>query len=137
MIILRQKAFSDNPGQKEFNSKAAKALNNKYLASYVKPGMSVPKSKVREYLRTKTPEINSSNDMVNWGINIKAARSSNISSARSTHLGYNNEPRRFKKSMWLNNPESQKLYDHGNGKNLTGKHKETMKFVRETINKNK
>ncbi len=31
MIILRQRAFSEDPEQKEFNSKAAKALNNKYL----------------------------------------------------------------------------------------------------------
>ena len=31
MIIPRQKSFSDDPEQREFNSKVAKALNNKYL----------------------------------------------------------------------------------------------------------
>ena len=41
MIIFRQRAFSEEPEQKEFNSKAAKALNRKYLKTMA-PYFDVP-----------------------------------------------------------------------------------------------
>lgn len=114
MIVIRQKGFS---------SKAQKVLKNKFLASYVKPGYSVPKSKVREYLKNKAPEINNKGDLINWGINVKAAESGGIAGARSTHFDST--------GVTKNN----KFYDHRES-NVT-KNKGTMRFVRDVINKNK
>lgn len=108
---------------KEFSSKAQKLLKNKFLASFVKSGYSVPKSKVREYLKNKAPEINNKGDMVNWGINVKAGHSGGLAGARSTHLDST--------GITKNN----KFYDHRESNVV--KNKETMKFVRDTINKNK
>ena len=61
MIILRQQAFSEIE-QKEFNSKAAKALNNKYLRQ-IEPELWLreTKSKAREKVRfghDGKPDIN-------------------------------------------------------------------------------
>ena len=140
MIILRQKEFGRLAGSKkqvqkrakEFftktgNSKTAREFNDKYLASFVKPGYSVPKKDVREYLHSSErtiDNIKSKENMLDWSINTKAAYSGGMAGTRSTHYGRQNPVHK-----------SNRFYDHRDSN--VKENKDTIKFVREQINNSK
>jgi hypothetical protein len=107
------------------NIKTKSKFQDKFLGNLIKPedGELVPVKKLRE--RLDSPNIKTKNDLIDWGINVKAGHSSGIAGVRSTHLEKGGS-----KSL-----KSNKYYDHGKSSNIS-KNKEIMKFVRDVIKKN-
>ena len=112
------------------NKKTKLEFQDKFLGNLTKPedGELVPVKKLRERLNSPERTINNiktKDGLIDWGINIKAGHSSGLAGVRSTHLENGGS-----KSL-----KNNKYYDHG--KSNIDKNKETMKFVRDTIKKNK
>ena len=108
MIILRQRAFSDNLEQKEFNSKAQKALRNSYMLKRGKYGTSAYRKADRAI--TMYPKN------VNDSINLKAQSRTLTTGANLTKVpemqGYKGI-KRYKKEA----DDTKRImsnYDHGN-----------------------
>ena len=116
------KQFFTNTGNKNTKSK----FQDKYVGKVINPEFYGPIRKMRERLNSPERTINNiktKDDLIDWGINIKAGHSSGLAGVRSTHLGKGGS-----KSL-----KNNKYYDHG--KSNINKNKETMKFVRDTIKK--
>lgn len=138
MIILRQRSFSEEPKQKEFNSKAAKALNNKYLKEVAtKKGISVDpnfsdwKHKVRESVRDDIAYPSGSREKFNKYLGDKAMGSaSNLNLGRLSFnlLGRGNGKKEYKNAL-LNE------YDHGINNRLIDDVRKRKTLVRGAKNK--